>query len=162
MNSDFNEALQRVAEESFEELAFILPVQEEEFCGERDGPKVAAAVRFVGPLIGEVYLVLPESMLPELASNMLGLDGDDPSVSQRIDALKELANVISGHILPAIAGDEAVFNVFAPETLSESEVPDCLHGSPPAGKVTLLLDSGAVDVVLFAKQTEALLQDTPG
>jgi hypothetical protein len=85
---------------------------------------------------------------------MLGLDvGEETTQDHRSDALKETMNVICGNLLPAIAGDEVVFDIGVPEILSADQemktgagIPD---GRDPSAKVTLDLDEGQCVLFLF-------------
>ena len=102
MNKQLENVLRAVAEETFEELAFLLPVDEEEFMGCSDETR-AVEVAFDGPFSGIVRIVVTADVLTELAGNMLGLEGDRPSPEQQADALKELANVVASCFLNTLA-----------------------------------------------------------
>ncbi len=63
-------------------------------------------------------------MCPEIAANVLGLEPDDEFVRERPgDSLKELLNVTCGNLLPALAGEEPVFDLTVPElrVITETE-----------------------------------------
>ena len=79
-------------------------------------------------------------MLPGLAANMLGVD-EAPGSAEQADALGELANVLCGNLLPAIAGEQHVFILEAPG-------PGRDEGSPVA-TTSLTFDSGAVRASLY-------------
>jgi len=143
-------ALSRVATDVFEELAMMLLVSEDE---PRETPSpslVVAGISFEGPFSGRLVASVPESMLPALASNMLGLeDGTDAPPDKQQDALKELVNVVCGNLLPAVAGSKAIFNVNAPEFLA-----DGVRGTPdeksvPATAARVRLQEGSVELKLF-------------
>jgi len=150
MNRQLDEILWSVTEETFEALAFLLPMPEpsEPF---ESGPAVAVSVRFHGPFGGKVVLTLPEAVLGELTCNMLGLDdGVETPVDIQQDALKELANVVCGNILPEIAGTTTVFNVDGPE-LVDTSAP--VHGSGLSSTAItrFFLDAGPASVELLTE-----------
>lgn len=148
--STYDQQLQQVAEETFENLAFMLVMPDDEPL-DADGPQVTCEVDFSGPFGGRLYLRVSQMMLSPLASNMLGLDfdSDPPSPVQQNDALGELLNVVCGNVLPAIAGTEPLFNVSAPKVLEDADLPTEWQGRQPAGAVHLELDSGSAELVLF-------------
>lgn len=154
MNSKLDEMLQNVAEEVFESLAFLIVMPEEEQAGSvltDDNCWTAATVAFAGPFSGALFLSVSADMLPAIAANMLGLDGDEAlSPVQQRDAFKELVNVVCGNLLPALAGDKATFDVRAPEVLPEGRIPPSLQGRPPAATARLNLDAGRAELALFA------------
>lgn len=119
MNPERSEILMEVAGETLEQLAFIFS-----FPGETDAEAIweeqvtACQVTFSGPSKGELLMVISSSAMPELTANMLGLDEDEPPMqNQQCDALKESLNVICGNLLPRIGGEEAIFDIQAPEIL---------------------------------------------
>jgi len=60
-------------------------------------------VDFTGRFTGGMELALSASVLAELAANMLGAEeGTTLSADEQRDALRELANVVCGNLLPAI------------------------------------------------------------
>ncbi len=171
MNNRLDETLARVAEAVFESLAFVLPAFEEEgHCEESAPPEAAdttaASISFAGPFEGTLALSASNELLPAIAANMLGLDldewrpaahygGGDPEVPwqdvQR-DAFKELLNVTCGNLLPALAGEQAVFDVGAAELLVDGALPATVAGRPPLAAARLHLEGGWVELALFAPQ----------
>ena len=150
MNRQLEEILWSVTEETFEALAFLLPMPEptEPF---ESGPAVAVSVRFHGPFNGKVVVTLPEAVLGELACNMLGLDdGAEIPVDTQQDALKELANVVCGNLLPEIAGTTTVFNVDGPK-LVDTSAPIDGGGLCGAAMTQFFLDSGPASVELLTE-----------
>lgn len=99
-------------------------------------------------------MTISTEVLQELAANMLGLDDEEGiTEDQRFDALKETMNVICGNLLPAIAGDEVVFDIDMPEILPAGQevrkaarIPDERELS---AKVSLDLDEGQCSFLLF-------------
>jgi len=89
-------------------------------------------------------------MLPILAANMLGLEKEDAAtLDHQYDALKELANVLCGNLLPAIAGPEPEFDVQPPVILRDEADSGIPEGRPPAATAHLTLDAGASKLELF-------------
>ena len=150
MNRKFDEILQRVAEDTFESLAFLLPMPQPDDPVE-DCPTTAVTVGFHGPFNGKLIVALPEAVLGELTGNMLGLDDDaEIPFDRRQDALKELANVVCGNVLPEIAGTVAVFNVAAPE-LIDASAPGIGEGLSTAATARIFLDSGPAALELLTE-----------
>ena len=137
MPADLEGALRHATVLTFEELAFALPTG-----GGTAAPakSVSAQVAFSGPFAGRVVLSVDAAMLPALAANMLGMDEPPPPADQW-DALGELANVLCGNLLPAIAGGEHVFLLEAPAPGDEA-------GTPTAA-VTVALDLGTVKATFY-------------
>ncbi len=148
MSKELDETLLNVARETFEQLAFMLSMPDEE---DAVAPsRMAASVEFIGPLSGTLIVSVSEKMLPALLGNMLGLEmGDEPELGKQHDALKELANVICGNLLPAIAGTEAVFTVHAPVLLSSKAVSETYDRQEAAATTHLTLDEGETELGLF-------------
>lgn len=116
MNSmEHTNALTETAMKIFEEAAFALidGVEREE---EREKQEqIATKVSFQGPKTGTLYVKLDTQLAVMFAENMLGLDPGDPdAVNKGADALKELANMICGNLLPVVYGVEKEFKVLAP------------------------------------------------
>ncbi len=161
MNPPLNDTLRQVAEETFESLAFMFAMPEDEDADDEQIAWVGASVEFVGPFTGTVAIALAEPMLSELTANMVG--ADDPSdvpPEQQTDGLKELANVVCGNLLPALAGAEALFDVRAPVLLDRGEIPEHVDGLNPASRIRLCLDSGPAEVALFTPEPIVVVAET--
>ncbi|MFP4055027.1 MAG: response regulator [Phycisphaerae bacterium] len=149
---EYDEVLQAVAEETMMSLAFMFAMPEAEAPEPDLDECCLACVDFEGPFEGTLFLRAPLGMLPELASNMLGLDDvEEVPVDHQRDALKELINVICGNLLPKIAGSEAVFKVSAPALLDNTDVPQSHGNHNPAGSCRLVMDAGECKMGLFVK-----------
>jgi chemotaxis protein CheY-P-specific phosphatase CheC len=86
------------------------------------GDWVEARMAFHGPFEGSLSLALPKEAEAEIAANFLGMDADDPEVSKCAeDSLKEILNVVCGHMLTALAGEEPVFDLSIPKVHALSE-----------------------------------------
>jgi len=138
-----DDLLARVAQETFETLAFMYSVHEQDA---PSGPPVTAEVNFRGPVHGRLVLTVSDTMLSALGSNMLG-DDDMQAASddQQRDALKEVLNVICGNLLPMLYNQYDVFDVQAPVIPASPTPPDV----PLDGQAHLYLDGGQVHVALY-------------
>ena len=147
----------RAAAETMEGLALLslVPAEESPPTGAGDWP--AARVRFSGFGRGTLVVSAPRSMLDPLAANMLGLDdASAASAEQRDDALKELANVVCGNLLPALAGATPVFHIEAPVLGG----PTREDTGAPAADVDLFTEAGPVKVVLLVETLDLASANT--
>jgi CheY-specific phosphatase CheX len=155
MKRPLDKTLPDVAEQTLEDLAFMLPMP-----GEETPPPivngVTVVVRFRGPLSGILMLTVDAGMLPILAANMLGLEEEDGAMlDHQYDALRELANVLCGNLLPAIAGKAAEFDVQPPTVLAKGADADIPEGLSMVGSARLALDAGASEITLFHENPAA-------
>jgi len=132
----------RAAAATFEDLAFQLPLADGP--GGQPGRQVVAAVDFRGPFGGRLELAVSEAMLPIVAASMLG-QLDPPPPDEQRDALRELANVICGNLLPEIAGAEPVFLLDAPR-IDAGPAP-----APLAAEAEVPFEEGRATVRLFVE-----------
>lgn len=143
MNSMLNHKLVEVTADTLERLAYIFTFPAEEAPVIDDRNQEVVRVDFSGPFGGGIELSLPSSALGELAVNMLGAeDGEELSLEQQRDALKELINVVCGNLLPVLAGHAEEFNLRPPYMVG-SESP---AWNDPAGVGYLMLENGACRV----------------
>ena len=154
MRAKLEERMSQVAIDTLEKLAFMFAFSDE---GGEDLPRdsaVAGSISFTGPFSGTLLVTMSIEVLQELAGNMLGLDdGEETTPDHRSDALKETMNVICGNLLPAIAGDEVIFDIGVPKVIPADQemkkgagVPD---GLAPSAEVNLDLDEGQCVLFLF-------------
>ena len=145
MRSTMERFLSRALTATFEELALICPDTKLSDAQSEAVVDVAVTVSFRGPLSGRLVLRASSEILPDIAANMLGADGEYPLAVQR-DALGELANVICGNLLPMIGGAEAVFVLSAPhEYLTGGEPQRCT----PVSRACIGIDNGRAVAQLF-------------
>lgn len=145
-------ALATATTSTFEELALLLVVAPEArpdapAAAPADAPRPPCGVRvdFDGPWSGSVVVRVDEAVLDASAANMLGIAAA-PDAAARRDALGEIANVICGNVLPAIAGRAAVFALQAPRWVGMADA-----ACAPADErvvATLAVDEGRVLVEL--------------
>ena len=82
-------------------------------------PWVEARMSFTGDVEGSLAVIVPQELQPEIAANILGLDAElmqQPEVFD--DALREMLNVVCGHVIRAIAGPSCSFDLVTPENVS--------------------------------------------
>lgn len=142
-------ALAQATTSTFEELALLLAVPADVSApdGAAGAPRPPCGVRvdFAGPWGGSVVVRVAEAVLDASAANMLGIAAA-PDAPARRDALGELANVICGNVLPAIAGRAAVFALQAPRWIGAADA-----ACAPADlrvATTLEVDGGRIAVEL--------------
>ncbi len=150
MKEQLNKELSRVAGESLEKLAFIFSFSEDWKDDTFPEPAAVASISFAGPFSGKLAVKISARVLVELAVNMLGID-DEETVppDQQYDALKEMANIICGNLLPVIAGETLVFNIDAPKIYSKDGAINNDDGREPAAATRLSLEDGQCDLFLF-------------
>lgn len=137
------QALYQAAILTFEELGFMFPVERVTENDVETTESVRVSVKFKGVFSGQVVLQVENTILPLIASNMLG---DEEPFSDEIlhDVLGELANVICGNALPAIAGKQEIFRLDAPEMLEKS-----ISTEAPAAIAYLDIEESKADVMLY-------------
>ena len=162
MPERLNEILYRVAEEILESLAFLFPVLDEERKKTSNVFVWGASISFVGPFSGRLVMLASETILPDLVKNMLGLDaGEEVSLAQQHDALMELLSIVCGNVLPVVAGKKAMFNLDVPKILSPEEYDALMKKQNPVSQVTLELENGQADFILFIEEGTLSLKGLP-
>jgi hypothetical protein len=81
-------------------------------------PWTEARMAFTGDVTGSIAVIVPRSLQPDIAANILGLDHD--ALQQQAvldDALREMLNVLCGHIIRAIAGPSSQFDLVTPQNI---------------------------------------------
>jgi hypothetical protein len=79
------------------------------------GPVHGAAMSVRGGVQGTLTLVLPAQLLTAIAANVLGLDPEDVHPGETTgDAMREMLNVIGGHVVPVLVGEQAEFSLEPP------------------------------------------------
>jgi hypothetical protein len=131
-------------------MAFIFGTYNEDpGSAPQEDPLVTAQVHFSGRFCGRLELRLSEPVLRELTANMLGIDQNGPiGIDQQCDALREIANVVCGRILPLIGGRAAEFVIEPPIVL---DLPPAVDGrllSETVARARLDLDDGVCDLAL--------------
>ncbi len=118
-----SEIIRNVFNDIAERFAFMFS----EDCEDKSDATVAGrflkvVVQYSGHQDGTLEIVVASGVCPEIASNVLGLDFDEEVAEpEAMDVLKEFANLLCGHFLTAIFGDEVVFNLTIPDV-------ECING----------------------------------
>lgn len=142
MHTEWSAALSHAVHEVFENLCFMLPREETNVRGEGEASlqaQVLVEVSFDGSQRGLVRVALPAAMLPLVASAMLGEDVPVPLAEQEA-AVRELANIVCGNVLPRIAGERAVFDLGVPRLVELTE-----PRLEFASNVRVVLEEGVVE-----------------
>ena len=147
MPSTMVQSLSRATTATFEELALLFPEHDLSPDQAAVPLDVAVSVEFRGPLTGRLVLRASSNILGSIAANMLGEDASRERPLQR-DALGEIANVICGNVLPAIAGVEVVFNLSAPHVYEGVETASRVNDEPSA-RVMYGIERGRTEAVLY-------------
>lgn len=149
MSSSLDSTLQQAAISTFEDLGFLFADPEVTDEQARHVVSVRSRVDFAGPMRGEVVIDLSDDVMHALAENMTGMAvGDDLEICH--DAVGELANVVCGNLLPAIAGARAVFDLGAPVV---SEVDVARGESPATATARLGVEEGRAEIRLFLESS---------
>ncbi len=160
MPESLRETLSAVMVETLEKLAFLFatPLGETENVQEAEAGMQMVRVAFNGPFRGEIELGLSMPVVMDLAANMLGADdGSGLSAEERCDALKELANIVCGNLLPAIGGSAAEFTIEAPRVKSLTGWGAHEEGlDNPAAESLLALENGHCRVALRIEDSSPL------
>ena len=140
-------SLSRAATSTFESLAFLVP-EEQPAVGATLVPLAAGAtVGWRGPFGGRVTIGVTAGVLRAAAGNMVGAEAAaDPAV--RRDALGEIANVVTGNVLPLVAGATAVFRLDAPVVAADADFAP-RDGEERRALVHLRMDEGDAIVAFF-------------
>jgi CheY-specific phosphatase CheX len=141
MTNSWDEPLQAATASTFEDLAFLMPTGAPDELQSAAPIAAAVYVDFRGPMRGRVAVHVTDDVMLALGANMLG-DDIHPASESLHDALGEVANVIAGNVLPAIAGRAKVFDLAAPATT----------GAPAGGaraSVRLGIEGGRAEVYLY-------------
>jgi CheY-specific phosphatase CheX len=158
MVNTLDELLSTVAEEMFEDLAFVLIMPDDEMPDDEsvehddcpDGATSVASIAFHGPFRGTLFLTVSEESLPMIAANMLGLkDCETATQDEEQDAFKELLNVVCGNLLPRIAGVEAAFDVSRARLLEDDRAAQTIPGQSLVGESRFNLELGWAKLALF-------------
>jgi len=158
MNSRLEKKLYRAAASTFEGLGFMFPLAQDEAGEFPQQPDAAVRVEFGGPFSGCLIVRSYGGLAGALAANMLG-EFNAPSPQQQHDALGEAANVICGNLLPSIAGRAEVFDLGTPQAVQDPGAPEPRPGQNIAAGVRLMLDQGAVELLLYADERIPVLEE---
>jgi hypothetical protein len=149
-------SLHKAAVLTFEELSFMLPNEDPEDLQLAAPGTIGARISFRGAFTGTLAILICGDLLPRLSTNMLGQE-TPPDPPQQLDALREVANVICGNLLPEVAGRQAVFDICPPEILTPSDL-RTFSDVPPVAETQVGLHEGRVDLFLYLDDPGALAE----
>ena len=132
----YKENLENVRNYVLEEMAMMMldPVDEGQNPFTPGEEYYVSQAHYTGVFNGTLTLLCQESFANLLPASLVGsFDGELPSEAERIDALRELTNVISGNLLVDAFGEETVF-----------ELPHLSVNRKRDSEVTCFLDEGTV------------------
>ena len=156
MNEKINKILEGIAAETFEGLAFMFGFPEDM---ENVTPDESMIVKvgFQGSFSGQLVMAVTRQTVQELTANMLGLDDDEGEISSddQADALKETINVICGNLLPSIGGKDTVFDIHAPEMLSDATSLEKIPDAKLVSVARLSIDDEPCRLSLFVDEQNA-------
>ena len=111
------EQINKVIGDVFMQFPFMFaePIERDEI-EEVVGPIYRAIMVFHGDFSGKIEILLPKEVGVELTKNLLSDEFDEQVVPEHevVDSIKELANVICGHFITTLFGEERIFNVDPP------------------------------------------------
>jgi|GEM_PF-2996677 len=110
----FEHPIQKVTEFVLTEWAMMLiePAEAPEETFSADRPFLNVTVNYQGVFDGELTIICQRGFVDLLARNVLGIDSDHPvKPGEEWDALRELANIVSGNFLAEAYGTEVVFDL---------------------------------------------------
>jgi chemotaxis protein CheX len=150
MSAKIKTILSHTAVKTFEELVFLFAFDEDEAGSGPTDPAVTARVSFSGFFSGTLVMKLSAKILPELTTNMLGVDEHEgTTLDQQCDALKETLNIVCGNLLPEIAGTQEIFDIDPPVIVAEDGAIKKSNERNPTCKVRLALEEGSCELFLF-------------
>lgn len=139
MNAAVRARMSAVTMATLERLAFLFASPVEEAPAADEPELETVRVDFTGAFTGGLELSVSAPVLAELAANMLGAgEGTALSADEQRDALKELANIVCGNLLPVIAGRATEFNIHAPDLAAA----DARRWEDPVAVSHLVLENG--------------------
>ncbi len=152
-------SLFQAATSTFESLALLFPEQ-----GNVEGAEflplaATVSVTYRGAGAGRVVVGVTAGILPALAENMLGAAAAPDAQVQR-DALGELANVVTGNVLPLINGATAVYRLDAPIDAGNAPF-GARDGEVRRAFTRLQMDEGEALLALFSHDDAAAPSAVP-
>lgn len=136
-----SEVMLTVLAQVAEQMGFLTPTGPG---GEAQPDDLVVGVVFSGPARGRVVVAASRALSENLARNLLAIDAASPVPAEdALDAVRELANVVAGNLLPALLGD-GEYHLGAPTTTAwpvatpgEEAAMDCLEG-----RLSVLVEEG--------------------
>jgi len=117
-----------------------------------DPELLLATVQIAGQWTGSVVLALSSEVARASAATMLQLAGNDVTPADQQDTAAELVNMIGGNVKSMLPGPSFLS---LPTIVAGREFGQQIHDAKIIEDVTLMSESGALRVTLYAKVSEA-------
>ncbi len=115
MNKTASPTLPKIFSDILSNMAFIFIANADEEEAQSANYTLQTRIFYFGACKGVLQLRCDGRFAALLAGNLLGVDAADSSAEQkRLDALKELMNVVCGNLVTALYGTEALFDLSIP------------------------------------------------
>lgn len=114
MSIPIPETLQKILEQVLETMAFVFADPWDDETEASAGPWLAVDMSYHGHAEGEVTLLATEACARALRAEVLGVDAEEVTEAEARDTLRELLNVVCGHLLTELYGTTPVFNLDVP------------------------------------------------
>jgi CheY-specific phosphatase CheX len=132
------ETLSEVAAQVLEDVAFVF-TEPAQAASPWSGGAIEATLAFSGPEQGALFVRASPGLAALFAANMLGIEIDDPEVTERAkDAVGEMLNVVAGSLVARVFGTSALVHLGVPQVRASTEPDPTL--SPFS--VALMTDEG--------------------
>ena len=105
----------------FMSIDFDVPLTKNPDDALRNEAATACRLGFSGPLSGCFFLVIPETLLLDMAVNFMGLEPDEIGAPQLEGTIKELVNMIAGNTFSTL-NNQVEFQLALPELINAREV----------------------------------------
>ena len=148
MSIDIKETIGTIFLDTVETLTFMFgdPVDKGDI-PHMETEWLKTTISFTGARNGLLSLTVPAEVCGEIAANIMGMDEDEISEQVSKDALKELLNVVSGHIVPSVQGEDNDFTLSIP-TLESMSGDACYEMKNNPGMICFMLDGSPVLLAL--------------
>lgn len=147
----------KTAVETFEKTCFLFPVEDDEVDASDSKYKtteIQTVVEFRGAAQGMVIITPSASLLHAMAANMLGID--HPDAKDKEEALSEVANIISGNVVPMFNHDDKICYINPPRIVENEYVGKNRFNKSEHESVRVLLNEGAAEIIVVYENDEGL------
>jgi chemotaxis protein CheY-P-specific phosphatase CheC len=146
MRAGIDKILHESCRAAFEQLCFMYEMPELAEQQSDAAPAAATEVKYRGSFRGKLVLTVTGSLFDAIAAQMMG--AAQTTLQQRQDGLGELANVICGNVLPALADSAERFIIEGPVTVRDIRDSRPLL-CPPVAAAVINFDKGRADARLY-------------
>ena len=124
---DLAKVLAEHVEEAFSTAAFIVPEELPEPPEVGDN-WITIVVDFEGDAEGRLVFSAEPSLVAAVASNMLGVEGEDLPLDRQVDAFKEMGNIVCGNLFAGAEFSDAEITILPPLQERSPRLRDDLPG----------------------------------